>query len=521
MRWELPAEPSAREAKLAAKLKGGSKFFRFLWEVRARLFTPEFQDELIAGFARRREDNVPPAMLAMVWLLQAYTHSSDRDAVDHAVYDARWQLILGTLGSEEAPFGQGSLPRFRARLVHHDLDRRLVDRTVELARETGLFGSRNLRGVLDSSPLRGAGRVEDTWNLIGRAMKNLVTAIATTHGVEADGLIDELQLTTMGPASLKANLDIDWADEDARSDAFNLLVSEADKLAEWVASHQELRRNEPPLSTAIEDLAAVLEQDTEPDPDGPGVRIKIGVAKDRMPSLGDKEMRHGRKSQSFKFNGFKRFFITVPGVRLVVGALVQPANAPESEATRTLVADLERHGQLEGLDFDRGFLASDLVHELHDRGILIRCKPWRARNGTRFPKSKFQIDLKAGVATCPAGTTVQIRGDDPTKKRKASWGRACTACPVRPRCTKAKRGRSLQIHPHEELHQELQLAVESKEGRAALRERVVVEHALARLQLLQGSRARYTGTRKNTMDVRRYAALNNLYEVRRHLAEAA
>jgi hypothetical protein len=405
--------------------------------------------------------------------------------------------------------------------VRHDLDRRLVDRTVELARETGLFGSRNLRGVLDSSPLRGAGRVEDTWNLIGRAMKNLVKAIASTHGMDADTLIEELQLTTMGPASLKANLDIDWADQDARSEAFKLLVGEANKLSEWVTAQQELRRDEPPLSTAIEDLAAVLEQDTEPDPDGSGVRIKKGVAKDRMPSLGDKEMRHGRKSQSFKFNGYKRFFITVPGARLVVGALVQPANSPEYEATRTLVADLERHGRLEGLDFDRGFLASDAVHELHDLGVDIRCKPWRARNGTRFPKSKFRLDLNAGVATCPAGATVRIRGEDPTKKRKASWGRACTTCRLRPQCTKAKRGRSIQVHPQEELHQELQVAVESKEGRAALRERVVVEHSLARLQLLQGSRARYKGTRKNTMDVRRYAALNNLYEVRRHLAEAA
>ena len=521
MRWEFPEEPTAKEARLAAKLRRGSRFFRFLWEIRENLFTAEFQEELGAAFERRRQDNVPPALLAMVWLLQAYTGSSDRDAVDNALYDARWQLVLGTLGREEAPFGQGSLPRFRARLVRHDLDRRLVDRTVELARETGLFGFRNLRGVLDSSPLRGAGRVEDTWNLIGRAMRNLVAAVAKVTQVEPESLIEELGLTTMGPASLKATLDIDWADQEARAKAFMLLVDEADKLTEWVTQHQELKRDVPPVSTAIEDLATILDQDTEPDPSGVGTRLKRGVSKDRMPSLGDKDMRHGRKSRSVKFTGYKRFFMTLAGVRLVVGALAQPANAPEHKATSLLLADLERHGELEGLDFDRGFLASEVIDVLRERKVNLRCKPWRARNGPRFSKSQFDIDLKVGMATCPAGLSVPIRGKDPTKRRKASWGRACATCSLRPQCTTAKRGRSLQVHPREAFHQELHEAMATPEGRRALRERVDVEHSLARLQRFQGSKARYKGTRKNTMDLRRYAALNNLYEIKRHLDLAA
>lgn len=513
MRWDVDRKPTKKEARLAARLKRGSRFFAFLWEVRAQLFTPEFQDELIAGFERRRADNVPPAMLAMVWLLQAYTQCSDRDAVDNAIYDSRWQLVLGTLGSDEAPFGQGSLPRFRARLVRHDLDQRLVDRTIELARETGLFGFRNLRGVLDSSPLRGAGRVEDTWNLIGRAMKNLVCALARVNGLEPETLIRDLDLETMGGSSLKATLDIDWADETARSEAFQRLVDEANRLAVWVEKQQA--SVDSSVVEALKDLSQVLGQDSEPDPDGPGVRIKRGVAKNRVVSLGDKEMRHGRKSQAFKFNGYKRFFMVIPGVRLVAGALAQPANMPEAGATAALLRDLERHGEVEGLDFDRGFLASPVIETLRKRGVQIRCKPWRARNGSLFAKGKFKLNLGTMTATCPAGVTVDIR-TSASGVRKASWGRACASCEVRALCTRAKRGRSVSVHQQEELHQQLRVAQETPEGRAALRERVVVEHKLARLQVLQGSRARYKGTRKNTMDLRRYAALSNLYEVRRH-----
>jgi len=520
MRWEIPAEPSPKEVRLASRLKRGSKFFAFLWEIRAKLFSPEFQDELISGFDRNRSDNVPPALLAMVWLLQAYTQVSDRDAVDNAIYDSRWQLVLGTLGSDEAPFGQGSLPRFRARLVRHDLDRRLVDRTVELARESGLFGDRNLRGILDSSPLRGAGRVEDTWNLIGRAMRNLISAVARSNGTEPSTLIEELKLVAMGESSLKANLDIDWADGDARASAFQQLVDEANRLTEWVEKRKDLDVSGPPVGTALKDLAIVLGQDTEPDPDGPGVRILEGIVKDRMPSLGDKDMRHGRKSQSYKFTGYKRFFIVVGGGRLVAGALAQPANLPEADATPRLLHDLERHGEVKGLDFDRGFLASKVIEVLQIRGVEIRCKPWRSRNGSRFPKERFAIDLKAGTATCPAEVQVPIRistkGD-----RKASWGRNCGACALQKACTEAKQGRTIQVHPQEELHQRLRERQATPEGREGLRERVVIEHALARLQRMQGSRARYKGTRKNTMDVRRYAALNNLYELQAHQKVAA
>ncbi|MCR9075564.1 MAG: transposase, partial [bacterium] len=88
----------------------------------------------------------------MVCLLQRYDGLSDADAVDSAENDRRWQLVLGTLGRDEAPFGQGTLVRFRTRMITHDLDKKLVDRTVELAKKTGGFGWKNVRVALDSSP---------------------------------------------------------------------------------------------------------------------------------------------------------------------------------------------------------------------------------------------------------------------------------------------------------------------------------------------------------------------------------
>jgi IS5 family transposase len=52
-------------------------------------------------------------------------------------------------------------------------------------------------------------------------------------------------------------------------------------------------------------------------------------------------------------------------------------------------------------------------------------------------------------------------------------------------------------------------------GRARLRERVKVEHALAHVGRWQGRRARYRGTRKNLFDLRRVAVVHNLRVIAR------
>jgi hypothetical protein len=78
-------------------------------------------------------------------------------------------LVLDCLECETAPFSKGTLVTFRKLLIGHQLDRRLFSRTVEVAAATKAFVSRAMRAALSSSPLWGAGRVEDTYNLLGHA----------------------------------------------------------------------------------------------------------------------------------------------------------------------------------------------------------------------------------------------------------------------------------------------------------------------------------------------------------------
>ena len=68
----------------------------------------------------------------------------------------------------------------------------------------------------------------------------------------------------------------------------------------------------------------------------------------------------------------------------------------------------------------------------------------------------------------------------------------------------------MSIHPQEDLLQRLSALPTTAEGRAALRERVAVEHGLAHVSQRQGNRARYNGTRKNTCHLRLVSAIQNL-----------
>jgi transposase len=91
----------------------------------------------------------------------------------------------------------------------------------------------------------------------------------------------------------------------------------------------------------------------------------------------------------------------------------------------------------------------------------------------------------------------------------------CAACPQRDRCTTSRRGRRVQIHLDEALLAELRVRQLTPAGRAKLRERVTVEHALAHLGRWQRRRARYLGVRKNLFDLRRVAVVHNLYVLTR------
>jgi hypothetical protein len=223
-------------------------------------------------------------------------------------------------------------------------------------------------------------------------------------------------------------------------------------------------------------------------------------------------MRHGRKTKVRTFTGFKRHVVKLIDANVIVDAVVRPANEPEHVTLAVVTPAMTAHGPLTELFIDRGYLASAASAELQRAGVAIRAKAWTTRNGDRFPKHAFTIDLPARQITCPAQQVVRLPPAATTVHFPAT---TCQPCALRAACTTSRRGRSIAVHPHEAFLQTLRATQQDPAGRARLRTRTTIEHSLARVAHLQGPKARYKGLRKNTLDLRRVAAVANIQRVAR------
>ena len=136
--WNPPIELSSSEQQVAKRIRK-AKLFLLLREIRHELFDEKFQEELASIFKDSSAGKcpVPPAQLALAIILQAYTGVSDDELIEALIMDRRWQLALDCLDCEQAPFGKGTLVRFRAALIACEGDRHLVERTVVLVEKKG------------------------------------------------------------------------------------------------------------------------------------------------------------------------------------------------------------------------------------------------------------------------------------------------------------------------------------------------------------------------------------------------
>ena len=371
--------------------------------------------------------------------------------------------------------------------------------------------------AIDSSPLEGAGRVEDTFNLLAHAARKVVSCAAGLLGWTDEQVCRQAGIPLLLESSIKRALDIDWNDAVEKTEAITTLLASTRRAAGVDRTHNCPRKSrKPPLKEHVETLVQIRTQDLEPDPQGGGSRIREGVAEDRRVSIEDQEMRHGRKSKSKRFNGFKRHIAADVDRGLILACAITPANRPEEEAMPSLTIDMARQGlDVDHLLIDRGYINSTLVDDVLRRRGKIVCKPWKSHNGSLFPKSAFTLNLRDRTIACPNGqvqrfsfgTVVEFDPD------------VCDRCPVRAQCTTAEfgHGRSVAIAENEQLQQRLRKQIQTSAGRDALRERTMIEHKLAHISQRQGNDARYVGVRKNTFDLRRASAIQNLETL--HLSE--
>lgn len=526
-RWNPTQEPTRAELIVLKRLRKSRKLFAFLRLHRHQLFDDEFQSELETMYRDTGAGSpaLPPAMMCMVLLLQSYMQISDAEAVELSIVDARWQLVLDCWGTTTPLFSQGAVQAFRGRMIAHQMDQRLLERTVQLARETKEFDwkklPKDLRIGVDSRPLVGAGRVEDTLNLLGHIARKIAIGAASVLKIELKEVCRRARCPLLMASSVKAGLDINWSNKKQKEESLQKLHTQITSLARWVERRLPENGDEVLVRGDLETLERIEKQDLEHDSEGRVQRI-VGVAVDRQVSIEDDEMRHGRKTKTKRFNGYKEHVAADLDTRIILACEVTPANVPEDEASPSLARALSQQAiKIGELSIDRAYINGVLVDQVEAANGKVYCKPWAGRNSKAdlFPKSDFKFDIDSSTVTCPAGeveyfTPGRVVHFDPE---------ACCGCPLREKCTTAAsgRGRTIHINEHEARQEELRKLQSSKKGRAQLRRRVVIEHVLAHISSRKGPRARYRGTAKNKFDLYRAACVQNLETIHRTIETSA
>lgn len=493
---------------------GRDTFYGFLAAQRGELFG----DEDFAGLysLTTGRPSVPPSLLATALVLQTYDGVSDDEAKRRADYDLQWKVALG-VGLEERPFAKSTLQEFRAQLVLHAEPRAIFQRSLEWAKRQGKFKpDRQLKVALDTTNILGRGAVKDTYNLLADGIKLLARALARQAGESLAGWAERQGYGryVSGP-SLKGLAAIDWSDPVQRRRFLGEIVADADRLLEQARQVRETVETgsaaERALTEAAGLLSRVLGQDVERREDGPGLRE--GVAPDRMPSLHDPAVRHGRKSKRKRFDGHKVEVATDTDSQLITAVEVMPGNAADAEQALAVVEQTEAATGcvVDESIGDCAYGDGETRQAFADAERRLVAKVPSASNRGYFPKTAFQLDLEALSCTCPGGqTTADL------KLFKAGGGQfqfvaaVCTACPLRAQCVRGAGGRTVQLHPQERLLQEARALQASPAFQEYRTRRQVVEHRIARLMQLGLRQARYVGLAKTLFQACLAAAVANL-----------
>jgi transposase len=502
---------------------GRDSFYGFLASQRGKLF----KDEDFAEFycPDNGRVSVPPSLLANALLLQTHDQVSDEEAKARADYDLRWKVALG-LEIDERPFAKSTLQLFRAQLILKEKMRAVFTRSLEFAKQAGYLKERRLQVLLDTTYILGRGAVKDTYNLLGDGIQQLCRALAQAQKQKLEVWVEEHELQRYFGASLKGEAQVDWDDEQSRRDFLQGIVLDGQRL---MGLAQELRATlaeDHPQQELLTQAGQLLEQLIDQDVAFPAgqAKLKAGVSRDRVVSVHDPEMRHGRKSSSKRFDGHKAAIAVDAESQLITEVEVLAGNAWDGSDALSLTEGSETNTGLP-VDVTVGDCAygeGNTRQAFADAERKLIAKVPHSGRKDQIHKSEFRIDLEAMTCTCPAGHTTahlvsmgfwpERNGVKQPKQSFAFSVATCAGCPLRPDCVKTKvnRGRTVQLHPQEDLLRQAREFQNRPEFQPYRQLRQIVEHRLARLVQLGLRQARYFGRKKTLFQLLMTATIANL-----------
>jgi hypothetical protein len=540
MQGQLRMDRELLDAEMiAGHLVPPGSVFAFLAEHRRELFPDSFTADLFPS--RTGRPSLPADLVGSVLVLKELHDLSDAQTAEALAFDIRWKVACGR-SLDQVSFDPSTLVYWRKRIAASDRPDRVFDAVAEVIAQTGILRGRRKRCV-DSTVFDDAVATQDTVTQLTAAMRKVARVVPGAG--EVISRVCTLDYSKPGKPA------IDWDDPAARDTLVSDLVNDALAVLAELAGPVAPERDAA-AADALGLLALVAGQDVEPAEDSDGTdgrwRIARKVAPDRVISTVDRQARHTRKSKSKRRDGFRGHVAAEPETGLVTdcemtmaagegstdaengvkmaardrfdgtaayGAEPGPEPQPEAEAPPGAgpadaphAAGLEVYGDC---SYGSGEARAAYRDAGHD--TVIKPGPLRPAVPGGFTIDDFTVDEQAGMVICPAGLSRPM-----TRTRTVTFGAACAGCPLRPRCTTAKDGRSMTIHPHENLLRAARAQARTPEFKQAYPTRSVIERIIAWTATQNGHRIRlrYLGAAKNNAWLHTRCAAINLRTLLRH-----
>ncbi len=362
----------------------------------------------------------------------------------------------------------------------------------------------------------GAAAVQDTAVMVRAAVRKLLDAVAA-HDKQAAGEVRSgLRFDYSRP---RVKPEGDWQDREARMGLLEEVAMDAARALQAVEADREL------LAVAeVAEVARLLREIIGQgfdvgDDDVPRARRGGGVR--QIVSAHDPEMRHGRKTPSRQFTGYKLHAAAASDAPILTAIALSAGNEHDGHHAGALIDQQPECMRPERVIGDAAYGNVEARELLEQRqvSVLAPVHSSSPKDGT-IPKDQFKIDLESDTVTCPQGHTTPIY--KPRANRRTTSGERvarfvrehCEPCPFRPRCASGGQ-RDIRIRRREDLRQAaLQALSDPAESEHLNRIRPRIERLLGLIvHRYHGRKSRYLAARKSTLQAVWTAVLVNLHPI--------
>jgi transposase len=418
---------------------------------------PIYQDEQFAHlFPKRGRAAEAPGRLALVLVLQALEHLTDRQAAEAVRGRLDWKYAL-SLELPDPGFDHTVLSDFRARLLEQEAVTLVLEPILTLCRAKGWLAPGGQYRT-DSTHVLSAVRRLNSLESVGETLRAVLNAASEVE-----------------PEWVRQTVPESWFDRyvhrfelarfPRRPGALEQVRQQVGEDAWFLLGALQ----QPTTPTSVRELAVVAllqrvwQQHFERVEeqvrwrDGPAVE-----SAERVVSPYDVDARCSRKRETDWF-GFKsqvtESCMPEEPLHLIVDVDTTLSTSPDVDQTAPILQRVRQQGlDPKKLLVDSGYMSGPLLVEQGEQGTqlvgpVLPDPSRQSREQKGFAAADFEVDWQQQQARCPAGELSEHWKASADKRGQPTitvlFARAsCQACPLRADCTSgSKQGRSLTLPP--------------------------------------------------------------------------